>query len=307
MAGWVFRYGEGKKMDSSGASHTVWDEVGWTAPAILANGNESKAADLLRRYFAPDRTGHRGSYSGAMFTELGGGGDRHEVKDVFTAVDLIAVSTLSVDVPPTHALQLLGLGVTAKGLKATRKWRKELDHDKTLEWSEIPSVDCIPIDASAVSDALARVPANMELAKVRVDQIDELMTCVDLLWREVRRKGVLDWKDGKAEKTHPRALGETTASKLLARKRPRLLPIIDKEVKAQLCQDSGKKARKARNIGFYRSMWEVMSDSGLALPTHLSDIREQAFRATCDERIRRLSDLRVFDIVVWMYAKDQKK
>jgi len=294
-------------MDDPILEAPVWGEVGWTAPTILATENMSKAAELLRQYFAPDGTGHRGSYSGAMFTELGGGGDRHEVKDVFTADDLTAVSTLSVDVPPTHALQLLGMGVTAGGLRATKKWREGLDHDRTLEWSEIPSVDCIPIDASAVSDALARVPANMELAKVRADQIDGLMTCVDLLWREVRRKGVLIWKEGRAVKNHPRALGETTASKLLARKRPRLLPIIDKEVKAQLCQDGGKKARKTRNIGFYRSMWEVMSDSGLALPAHLSDIREQAFRATGDERIRRLSDLRVFDIVVWMYAKDQKK
>ena len=291
-------------MGISGSAETVWDEVGWTAPPILAKESKAKAEEFLRRYFAPDRTGHRGRYSGAMFNELGGGGDRPEIKDIFTVEDFAAVSTLSVNIPPTHALQLLGHGVTERGVEATRKWRSELDHDKTLRWEDIPSVDCVPIEAAVVSDSLSKLPADKGLAEVRADEIDGLMTCADLLWREVRRKGVLVWKSDESVRSHSQALGETTTSKLLARKMPHLLPVIDSEVKGQLLQDSGEEQRNARKIGFYRSMWEVMSDAELDLPSHLASIRDKAYEATNDERIFRLSDLRVFDIVVWMYAKN---
>lgn len=290
-------------MGNNGTAGTVWDEVGWTAPTILAEGSQAKAEEFLRRYFEPDRTGHRERYSGAMFNELGGGGDRQEVKDIFTVEDFTAVSMLSVDVPPTHALQLLGHGVTARGLEATRTWREGLGHNETLPLEEIPSIDCIPIDTEYVNKALSRVPVNVELAKVEENEIEDLMTCVDLLWREVRRKEVLKWESGEPVRSHSRALGETTTSKLLARKRPHLLPVIDSEIKKQLLRDDGRAQRNKRKIGFYRSMWEVMSDAELRLPEHLNAIREAAYVQASDERIRRLGDLRVFDIVVWMDAK----
>ena len=291
-------------MGGNGSAGTVWDEVGWTAPPILTEGNQAKAEEFLLRYFGPDRTGHRERYSGAMFNELGGGGDRQEVKDTFTIEDFAAVSMLSVDVPATHALQLLGNGVTARGLEATNKWREELGHNETFSWAKIPSIDHIPIDAEQVNKALARVPVNVELAKVEEDEIEDLLTCVDLLWREVRRKGVLVWESCESVRSHSRSLGETTTSKLLARKRPHLLPVIDSVVKNQLLRDGGRSQRNKRKIGFYRSMWEVMSDAELRLPEHLNVIREAVYVQTGDERIRRLSDLRVFDIVVWMYAKN---
>ncbi|WP_334137262.1 DUF6308 family protein [Corynebacterium variabile] len=145
----------------------------------------------------------------------------------------------------------------------------------------------VPIDSQAVTAALARIPNDVDLAELTADEKTDVMQDVDWVWREIRR-------------VH---LGETMVSKLLARKRPKLLPIIDSAVKKRLLQTNGKAVRKARNIGFYRSMWEVMSDPALALPSHLDDIRERAFRASADERIRRLSDLRVFDIVVWMDVK----
>lgn len=85
-------------------------------------------------------------------------------------------------------------------------------------------------------------------------------------------------------------------SKILARKRSRLLPIIDSEVIYQL-------RYKRRNVNFYESMWKVMSDEELALPKHLAGIRSSAAATSGDKRIAHLSDLRVFDIVVWMAAK----
>lgn len=291
-------------MGNNGTAGTVWDEVGWTAPTILAEGSQAKAEEFLRRYFEPDRTGHRERYSGAMFNELGGGGDRQEVKDIFTVEDFAAVSMLSVDVPPTHALQLLGHGVTARGLEATRTWREGLGHNETLPLEEIPSIDCIPIDTEYVNKALSRVPVNVELANVEENEIEDLMTCVDLLWREVRRKGVLKWESGEPVRSHSRALGETTTSKLLARKRPHLLPVIDSVVKEQMLQKGRIARAKQRKNGFYKSMWKVMTDTDLAVPAHLAKIRNSAYDQTGDERVRRLSDLRVFDIVVWMDAKN---
>ena len=270
----------------------VWREVEWTAPKILAGNSTEKAAVCLRDYFITRGRGFRGAYSGAEFNELGGGGDVAEVADTITVEDIIAVSTLSVTIPPTHALQLLGRGVTAEGLAATDEWRAALGHRHALESAKVRSVDDVPIDAASVRAALADIPSHLVLADVANDDIDDLLERVDILWREIRRKGVAKQK---------KSTGQVVTSKLLARKRPHLLPVIDSKVSAQLSHD-----RKKR-VDFYRSMWRVMSDTELALPAHLSDIRDRAFRATGDERIRRLSDLRVFDIVVWMYAKEQEK
>ena len=87
-------------------------------------------------------------------------------------------------------------------------------------------------------------------------------------------------------------MGATMVSKLLARKRPRLLPVIDGFIRKQLTHGDGR-------TDFYKSMWRVMSDRELDLPGHLGSVRTAALNATGDQRIGRLSDLRVFDIVVW--------
>lgn len=75
-------------------------------PAVLTDPHG--AAHLLDRYFygvRDDRTGPL--YTGASFEQFGGGGDRPEVRDVVTAEDLVAVSMLSVQVPPRAALLIL--------------------------------------------------------------------------------------------------------------------------------------------------------------------------------------------------------
>lgn len=271
---------------------SVWGEVGWTVPTILAKEDQwnNKAINCLVSYFATSVAQSHDDFSGANFNDLCGGGDRAETADIITGDDLVAVRSLSVTIPVVHSLQLLGSGVTRAGLDATTRWREGLGHGKSLPYEDIPSVWKVPIDAGAVNEALGRIPNNRALADIPESQISAVLTSVDLAWREIRRK----------DKTGLDTFGQTTVSKILARKRPHLLPIIDSEITGVLKYDSNK-------VNFYYSMWRVMSDPELALPAHLSGIRERAFRATGDERIRRLSDLRVFDIVVWMYAKDQKK
>ncbi|WP_130839317.1 hypothetical protein [Corynebacterium neomassiliense] len=56
-------------------------------------------------------------------------------------------------------------------------------------------------------------------------------------------------------------------------------------------------------MNFYESMWKIMSDTELRLPVHLDAIRREAYEATGDIKIVKLSDLRVFDIVVWSHAR----
>jgi hypothetical protein len=50
-------------------------------------------------------------------------------------------------------------------------------------------------------------------------------------------------------------------------------------------------------------MWKIMSDTELRLPVHLDAIRREAYEATGDARIVKLSGLRVFDLVVWSHAR----
>jgi hypothetical protein len=69
--------------------------------------DESVATRLVEAYFADDPATGRARYSGAYFERLGGGGDRPETADQFTAEDLLAVSMLSVRISGYHALHVL--------------------------------------------------------------------------------------------------------------------------------------------------------------------------------------------------------
>ena len=75
-------------------------------PVVLADPH--RAADLIHCYFE-GRQDDDGTplYTGAAFERFAGGGDRPRVENMFTADDLIAVSTLSVPVPPRAALRIL--------------------------------------------------------------------------------------------------------------------------------------------------------------------------------------------------------
>lgn len=267
-------------------SADVWNDVRWDAPAILDPACTDDAVRHLVTYFA-DLYGHTGpGYTGAMFTEFGGGGDRPEVAHAFTAEDIVAVSTLSVDIDPLHALQLTG-AVTSEGAEA----RSAIERGE----ARLQDATSVPIDAVEIGRLLAQLPTDLDLA----DATDEDLAVTDLLWAEVRRKN----------------LGQTRASKLLARKRPRLCPVIDSVVVAQLGHGVGR-------TDFFVSLRTVLQDATLGLPAHLAALRESAVDAAMDaarsgspdqltrsdlvpglhaaERIGRLSDLRVLDIVLWM-------
>lgn len=96
--------------------------------------------------------------------------------------------------------------------------------------------------------------------------------------------GSAAWRLSDALRALPQ-IGPTTASKLMARKRPRLLPVYDSVIEAHVLGGSGNLWRPLRAA--------LRADNG-ALHQRLLKMRERAF---LDEAV---SPLRIFDVVAWM-------
>lgn len=82
-------------------------------------------------------------------------------------------------------------------------------------------------------------------------------------------------------------VGWVTAGKLMAAKRPRLIPILDKEVKALLKPPRG---------GFWMSMYEQLS----------VEARRRAIAEVCDVAPDGVSLLRRIDVALWMHATQRQ-
>ena len=208
----------------------------WTLPDELTTTDTGPAAEVLSNYFHTMLDDGVPYYSGAMFETIAGGGDAPEIVNAFTAADLVAVSLLSVDVPGTAALRLLGT------------------------------------KAEDLTALLAKVPSDRELRDATEGEIGP-GSAADDLWRVVRKSGV----------------GPVTTSKLLARKRPRLLPVIDSVVKEML----GHPAKAS----FWLTLRAQLNTDGGRLHDHLIAVREEAGLED------RISAIRCFDVVVWMIGK----
>lgn len=136
----------------------------------------SHAADAdLRTYYGPDST-----YDGRRYDELGDGDP-----DRFTAEDVVAVSSLSVQIPITYS------------------WRLLRD------------------DADSLNELLRQVPRQLDLWDAG-DGVVGPGSPADRLWQCLKSFGKHGGDDGDAW---------VTAGKLLARKRPRLIPIYDNRVR----------------------------------------------------------------------------
>ena len=83
-------------------------------------------------------------------------------------------------------------------------------------------------------------------------------------------------------------LGPTTVSKLIARKRPRLIPVFDSVVQ-DLVKPVG---------GFWASLNGALRADDRALQNHLISLREESGIG------QNVSPLRVFDVVAWRTGKD---
>lgn len=207
-----------------------------TLPPVLDDAE--RAAHLLVRYFTGTRRGGSGPlYTGGMFERLGGGGDRPGSRDAITAEDLVAVSMLSVRVPPRAALLILG---------------EERDH---------------------IAHLLAAVPVDVDLVDAGDPLIGERSAATELWSLLVRFPGI----------------GFVTAGKLLARKRPRLIPVLDRVVRRTL---------EHPGTGYWRDLRHHLRADDRRLQGFLTGVLRDA---GLDGQV---SAIRAFDVLVWLTGKD---
>lgn len=134
------------------------------------------------------------------------------------------------------------------------------------------SIQILGDRASLLTSLLKEIPTDLDLADADDDHIGDRSPATHL-WNELRR---LD------------RCGPVTTSKLLARKRPRLIPIRDKVVLQELDHPG---------VGFWRDLRATLRENDGELAVHLAKIGE---RADLDHDV---SVIRIFDVLVWMTGK----
>lgn len=125
--------------------------------------------------------------------------------------------------------------------------------------------------ARAVSELLATIPYDVDLSA------DEAATPI--------AQGSPAWRLWTLLRQHHN-VGMTVASKVMARKRPRLIPVQDKVVRTAVGWD--------HTIDFWEGMRNLLRDDDAALVRRLKEIAAAAAVTTS------FSDLRTLDVVIWM-------
>lgn len=131
-------------------------------------------------------------------------------------------------------------------------------------------------DATIVSRLLSEIPVDVDIVDVDPSLLDG-DSLAGQLW-DVLRRG----RDG---------LGPTTTSKLLAAKRPRLLPIWDTFVE---------KATGLHTVGYWWKFQYVLADDQRFVWDWLQELR--ALTPAMPETI---SELRILDVLLWMSIEDR--
>lgn len=133
-----------------------------------------------------------------------------------------------------------------------------------------------------LDDDLAQVPAELDLAELQANEFDKVLgedSPVLQLWKVLRGQDTGRW-----------GMGETRTSKLIARKRPKLIPIYDSVVGPLM-------GLSKNSVGQWKRWHTVLTD-GTGLPQRLQKIRATS------EISDPISDIRIMDIVLWMYGKE---
>ncbi|WP_104116838.1 DUF6308 family protein [Arthrobacter sp. B1805] len=136
--------------------------------------------------------------------------------------------------------------------------------------------------AGEVTDLLRQIPVDVDLWDADIKELNAPGNPADELWHLLRGREYGRW-----------GIGPTRASKLMARKRPRLIPIYDSVVRPLMgLQQSG---------GQWSAWYSALTD-GTNLPGRLEVIREQANASEDMPPLKHISMLRVMDIVLWMHG-----
>lgn len=130
--------------------------------------------------------------------------------------------------------------------------------------------DTDPDHHDQLSALLLHLPTGLDL----VDADKGVLAEAEELWSLVR--------------SNP-GVGRTKTSKLLARKRPQLLPVIDSVVAKTV-------GHNPRRHHFYQNLQAALLADNRRLVRHLDAIRDKAGIET------GISTIRVFDILVWMWG-----
>lgn len=137
--------------------------------------------------------------------------------------------------------------------------------------------------APLISDLLAQIPADLDMAEMHANDFDKLLgddSPALQLWHVLRGRDTGRW-----------GMGETRTSKLIARKRPKLIPIYDSIVGPLMELETGSLDQWKR--------WHTALTDDTGLPQGLQEIRRVS--GISDP----ISDLRVMDIVLWMHGKQK--
>ena len=208
-------------------------------PARLRD--EDFATRLVKRYLDTDTAG-RARYSGAYFERIGGGGDREDIANQFTAEDLLAVTMLSVRIEGYHALEVLHY------------------------------------QAGKLNDLLSQIPRDVALQDPRAAAHIASGGPAWRLW-----DAICDIEP----RPESNRIGPAAAGKLLARKRPRLLPVYDSRIKKVLNRP------RTDNQWWHDLHDQLINDPGLV--QELEAVRNRAGAG-------HMSPLRVFDVMCWMFS-----
>lgn len=242
----------------------AFDHVGWDLPQILEADHTEQAVAYLQEYFVSDpNAGPR--YTGSLFERLGGGGDAKSIRNEITRDDLLSLSLLDVPVPGLQVALLLEPPERAGSI--------DLEEVVTREFTAHE----LPYDLQGIRKILASIPTDVGLSSKKAA---EHLDAGNLLWTALRRRG----------------FGPSRVSKLIARKRPKLFPIIDSVIERELNTDSS---------GFYENLHSVLRAEDKALSRHLKSIRAEAAHQSGNRALADLSTIRVLNVVVWMAAHKQ--
>lgn len=232
---------------SQSLGHDVWDYLQGHLGDVHADGSTSpsdRAIGYLRTYLTGSNPVVGGAWPaiGRRFEHLG---TPDANPNVINATDLVAISFLSVNVPPRAAWNIL----------TTR--------------------------AAALTEALTRIPTELAIEDPGCTaEMYQPEFALQELWNLLRRddEGNL-WK-----------MGATTVSKVMARKRPALVPIQDSVVMREL---------GAADATYWDQWWQAMHlhiDGRPIVAGFARQLRENVPEAA------HLSLLRTLDIVIWMHG-----
>ncbi|KRE77784.1 MULTISPECIES: DUF6308 family protein [Micrococcaceae] len=135
--------------------------------------------------------------------------------------------------------------------------------------------------AGKIRDLLADIPTDVKMSDLTVAEAEATLgegSPPWLLWQELRRTPKTRWD-----------VGATTASKIMARKRPHLIPIWDKVIGAVV----GKDTSEGQWLNWHNLFMEDPDLAGRLGRIHkLSTVQTP------------ISELRIIDAILWRYGKD---